>query len=524
VTAASAVTAFWIVALALIQFFWFPGHTILQSDTQIYLPMLERIWDPSLLGRDLVATRPHLTFTLYDEVALALRAVTGAGFETVLLAQQFAYRALAIAGLYLIARAFSIPPAKSLLVAGLVSLGAAIIGPAVLTVEYEPVPRAFALPFVLLSWGLLLAGRPVGAGIAASCGLAFHPPTAIGSWFVLLVLVTLRRDWRSAAALASGPVLLAASSLSRYATAEPAHMFGRLDDAVIAIQRMRAAYNWVSVWIGAWWPQYAWQAGAAAVALWRIRQRAPVPYVWFAVVLPLAGILSVPLSYLLLEGWQWSLVPQFQPARYLLFVTFFAMLNCALAGVLAAEKGRYAEACAFFVACLAVPREFTGSNLEGLRLVAVVLSALLAVTAAAVRTSVPLLTAAGLLPYVLLPTIGSVRLFPEIHKPEMAELVAWARSSTPKDAVFQFEGAGRSLLPGVFRARAQRAIWVDWKTGGQVNFQPRLAEIWHGRWRLSQAQQDWPQDIDYVVVERTDTPDGTGDLVYSNAGWAVYRQ
>jgi hypothetical protein len=60
--------------------YYFPGHTYLHQDTQIYVPMFERIWDPSVLAKDLSATRPHTTFTIYDETALALRYLTGQSF------------------------------------------------------------------------------------------------------------------------------------------------------------------------------------------------------------------------------------------------------------------------------------------------------------------------------------------------------------------------------------------------------------------------------------------------------------
>ena len=61
-----------IVALTLLGFFEFPGHTYLHSDTQIYVPMLEHTWDRSTFPGDLVATKPHLSYTLYDEIAIAL--------------------------------------------------------------------------------------------------------------------------------------------------------------------------------------------------------------------------------------------------------------------------------------------------------------------------------------------------------------------------------------------------------------------------------------------------------------------
>ena len=38
-----------IIALTFLSYFQFPGHTYLGSDTQIYVPMLEHIWEPSAL-------------------------------------------------------------------------------------------------------------------------------------------------------------------------------------------------------------------------------------------------------------------------------------------------------------------------------------------------------------------------------------------------------------------------------------------------------------------------------------------
>ena len=79
----AAVLSF-LLGLALLNFFWFPGHTYLQADTQIYIPLLEKLWDPSLYPRELVTSRPHLAYTIYDEVALVLRKVTHLPFRYVL--------------------------------------------------------------------------------------------------------------------------------------------------------------------------------------------------------------------------------------------------------------------------------------------------------------------------------------------------------------------------------------------------------------------------------------------------------
>ena len=61
-----------VAALTLLSYFQFPGHTYLQADTQIYIPILEHLWDPAVLADDLLVQKPHVSFTLYDEAAAAL--------------------------------------------------------------------------------------------------------------------------------------------------------------------------------------------------------------------------------------------------------------------------------------------------------------------------------------------------------------------------------------------------------------------------------------------------------------------
>src|SRR5262249_244082 len=96
-------TASFCLALALLTFFQFPGHTWLQQDTQIYAPILEHLRDPSLLRNEILVQQPHVAWSLYDEAALALRAITGLGFREVLALQQIATRALGVWGILLLA-------------------------------------------------------------------------------------------------------------------------------------------------------------------------------------------------------------------------------------------------------------------------------------------------------------------------------------------------------------------------------------------------------------------------------------
>ena len=117
-----------IVLLTLLGFFQFPGHTFLQADTQIYVPILEHFRDHTVFDRDLIARDPHVAFTIYDEVALGLRRITGLDFQAVLTAQQLVFRALGLLGIYLIATSMGLRARLALLVTAIFSLGATIGG------------------------------------------------------------------------------------------------------------------------------------------------------------------------------------------------------------------------------------------------------------------------------------------------------------------------------------------------------------------------------------------------------------
>ena len=97
--------------------------------------------------------------------------------------------------------------------------------------------------------------------------------------------------------------------------------------------------------------------------------------------------------------------------------------------------------------------------------------------------------------------------YPQLHTPELAQLSAWARANTGRDAVFVFPGANRSLAPGIFRSEALRAVYADWKGGGQVNYLKDLGEQWWFRWRQIRdfKPADLPQytasGISYVVLQ-----------------------
>ena len=497
------------LALALVTFFQFPGHTWLQQDTQIYAPILEHQWDPAALRKDLLSQQPQVAFTLYDEAARGLRVVSGMDFRVVLEIQQVLARALGIWGLYLMALAAG--SRRPFLVAMICALGATIIGPQVLTFEYEPSPRAIAIPLVMCALGLAARERYVAAAVAGAAAFLYHPPSALEFWVVFGLCLAWRRRAR--------PILPIAAAVAVMAVAAHGHapqpFFGRIPPFQEQLQRMRAAYNWISLWPRpVIWRHLALFAVVLA-AYGRLRREIPATLRAFALGLPILGILSMPLSWLLLERLRWTLIPQLQPMRALLFVALMAQFLTALAGARAALDRRFAESAAwFFAAYLA--------SLPALDARPVAVALLLALLAIFAARSAPVL---GLAAFVAIPLLGGVVNYPRLHTPALARLAAWARSSTPRDAVFLFPDAGHALDPGIFRAEALRAVYVDWKGGGQVNYSANFAAEWQRRWQLTMTPpadpaRDAALGIDYIVLREAHRLPGAA--AFENSSYAVY--
>jgi hypothetical protein len=452
------------VALALITFFLLPGHTWLQQDSQIYVPILEHERDPNVLRNDILVQRSHVAYTLYDEIAVALRGATGLGFREVLAAQQIATRALGIWGLMMLAGALGLGWPQAVAVAAICSLGARIAGPEVLTLEYEPTPRAFAVPLLVCAMGLAARRRWLASGIAVGAAMLYHVPTALP--VLAAGMLVMKRDrlvacWPVAAAFM---ILLAAAQGQQHHQ----QLFAALAPDQERLQRMRAAYVYVSTWPIMTIVRHVAVFAALAAVCARMRRKS-----WLLV--PVIGLLTMPLSWLLLEHWKWGMVPQIQPMRALLFGTLALQL---VAACLAMTAKRRWEAALWL--------------------------------ALAIAPSIPEL----------------LNRYPRLHTPELEQLSQWARFHSSKDAVFVFPDSGRSLAPGIFRSEALRAVYVDWKGGGQVNYLREFGEDWWFRWQQTVGRGFKPADmgrysalgIQYVVLPK---PMGDG-WVFQNASYVVY--
>jgi hypothetical protein len=539
-----------VALLTLLGYFVFPGHTYLQSDTQIYTPMLERLWNPALFANEPLALHPHLAFTIYDEVALALRRATGFDFRIILTLQQLLFRALGIFGVYLFARSLKLSGPMALLTAAAFSLGATIAGPAILTFEYEPVPRAFAVMLVFFAIGLAAEGWDLAAGAAGALAFLYHPPTSLPFWIVYGCLTLwptrpaiMSRRIMGLLPLAAAAVVLLVFSRLQPGVTEMQQFFGRIGPAQEKLQRLRAPYNWISLWDGYWIWQYLFLWLVSIAAFFRIRKFVPQDAQFFLLGLPLLGVASMPVSYFLLEQMRWIVAPQFQFARALLFVTAMAGIAATAAGIRAAQNRKAAESVAWFLLVFAIPVNARLLDLlSGLadpamrrRLaVAAALACCASLVAWIVSTRTDmraglLILAAVPIPFFLIPALGKVQNYPKSNTPELAELARWARSSTPRQSVFLFPDADRGLDPGIFRAEALRAVYVDWKTGGQVNFMKQFGEEWWKRWQMAMTVPFSPSmlpaysklGIDFVAVNPAHRIPGLIPA-FSNGVYIVY--
>jgi hypothetical protein len=540
-----------IVIYTLLGYFQFPGHTYLQSDTQIYVPILEHYWDDSVLRGDLVAQYPHVSFTIYDEVTLWLRRTLGMDTEHALALQQLVFRALGILGVFLISTGLGLSYKMALLVSAIFSLGATVMGPSILTFEYEPIPRGFAVPLVLLAIGLAGHGRCLGAGIAAAMAFLYQAPSGYTFWIVYFGLVlwpakpiVMRRRILGLIPLLLAVILMLILSRHQPGVREPQDFVGRISPFLEKIQRIRAPYNWVSLWPRQMFWHYLFLAGVCFGAFFRIKRFINKDLQVFVLGMTALGLLSLPASYVLLEVLKWDIVPQFQPMRAVMFITVFCCTLAATSGIYAARNLRRLEGLAWFAVAFAIPIDPQVLRIllprlddplirrRVLLMVALSTAAVIVVWADERRKkwSSPAWAALVVIPFFLLPAWGKIVNYPKLWSPELRSLAEWARTSTPKDAVFLFPDAGKQLYPGIFRATALRAVYTDWKTGGQVNFFPKLAEEWWRRWQLTMAQGFNSSKVDlyrslginYIVVQGANRVAKLRP-VYENHAYVVYR-
>ncbi len=531
-----------VAAFTWLEFVVFPGHTYLQAGTQLTVPMLERLVNPGFLSRDLVATHPTLEYTVYDEVTLFLHEGAGLSLKDALTAQQIASRAALILGVLLLALSAGMSESLALLIAACVNLGATLAGPHVMLVETECVPAAVAWALILLATGLLARAKPLLAGLAGGLALLYEPVIAAPFWLILIVALIVDRPLRrllrpSLTILAIFALLLANLSQLQPGIAEQQTLFQRLTPEYTALQQFRTPYEWVSLWSpGALWSYLAlWICGIWATArIWPALNRQAR---WLFVALPACGILSLPLSYLLLDHLRWSFVSRVQPARWLLFPLCLSSIACWIAGVHAARKRKVLESALWFVVPFALAMH--AEVLELLRPKAGVLEKLgivllLACIAGLVLRSTgnrrlrPISLVVPVIAMGLL-SIAMPRKASDPKRQHLAALAGWVERNTWGSSMFLFPDAGTSGDPGLFRALSQRPVWVDWNSGALVPCFESFAAAWWDRWQQTMQPGYSPQrlqanlalPIDYYVLSPANRLAGI-EPVFTNEDFLIY--
>ena len=286
-----------IAGIAFVTFFQFPGHTWVQQDTQIYAPILEHMWDPQALRQDLLVQRPHVSFTVYDETALALRRMTGLDFKTILAAEQIVTRALGVWGVYLMAGA-----GGSRHRPGAADRRCALARrqhrrPLGAHARIRAQSRAaspcrcccspLASPRTAATWA---------RGWPAPPRFCIHPPTVYPFWGVYFLLslwpakpAIMRRRLYGLIPLLCATLVLLAASRHQTGVGEAQIFFNRLTPEQETLQRMRSSYVWVSSWWRTWLPHYLVLYALVLAGYWRIRAKASFDLRVFLVGLPLVG-------------------------------------------------------------------------------------------------------------------------------------------------------------------------------------------------------------------------------------------
>ncbi|MBV8072298.1 MAG: hypothetical protein JO270_20520 [Acidobacteriaceae bacterium] len=551
-----------IAFLGLLVFTWlgfkfYPGHSYLRGATQLYVPILERLASPGYLSRDLVATHPNVTYTVYDEATLFLRQALRVDFAAALGAQQILFRFAWAAGVFLIARATGLNRLWSVVLSASVSLGAVLPGCSTALLDPEPVPRAFSLGLTFFALGLIADEKPLLAGLAAGTGLIYDARVAAPFWIILLLAFALDRRLRylvrpSLPILTVFALLLANLAQLQPGAAENQQLLERITPYAAMIQQTRTPWVWVSQWA----PEEIWHYLAilmigllASSQIWPKLNR---QMRWMFICLPVAGVLSVPLSYVLLERMRWAIIPQIEPAKSLAFTVAICVIACGLAGLMAARRARVWEAVAWFALVFLV--QIDVRILDALRLtnvsslsklaIALLLGGAFALIAAK-SASGPWQCSALLIPCVAMLVLPFAPRFHAGDDPQtrqipaaLSEVAAWAAANTWAGSVFAFPDAAKSTQPSVFRASAQRALWVDWESGAQILYTPSLTEIWWARWQEmmeppfspSHLQSLLSLPVDYYVLRRLDALAAGEDhhysgipAVFSNEEFVVYE-
>jgi hypothetical protein len=589
---------FYLILIVLLSVWCYPGASVCEEDTQIYLPLLLRAQDTSLLKNDLITQHPHTAFTLFDELVLFLSTFFGWSLPAALTALLLASRCLLFASFFLLFRVFGCVREVALALAGLMMLGGVIPGAQILIVEYEPVPRGLAFSLTLAGLALVTRRRVLGGTFLGCLGFLLHPTTTLPFWLGwLTVLRSAKREFSSnqrlgAAVLpTTAALLLTIVALGSSPGEQSRYFLSFIDKPWEVLLKSRTPYVFVSEWNRCDFYLLS-MAGLVLWFAWRRCQPVESQLLRsFVLVTVLWGSIMVPVSWVLLDQFKLAILPQLQPARALIFMVaftavfswvatwkglvadplklenhlwmisslFFALdrtLLLLLWPLLSLEilkhsllekasspdwrrwiQGSSLLAQLLFVALIAATKPCnlelfswtTAQEMSFVLALSLALGVLLARRSVSPGWAYPSLLILIVLLFVALPHVFKKPAGAR-DRSEIRELADWAKSATPVDAVFLLPDAGRDKATGVFRFYAGRAVFVDWKSGGQVNFSRSFAIEWGRRWddtmerplSLAKVRELAENGVDYLVTEKPHSIPSL-ELAYETRTFYVYR-
>ncbi|MGH9583799.1 MAG: hypothetical protein ACRD4O_12760, partial [Bryobacteraceae bacterium] len=258
---------------------------------------------------------------------------------------------------------------------------------------------------------------------------------------------------------------------------------------------------------------------------------------WFFLALSTAGLLSVPVSYIGLECLAWFPVAQIQPAQNLLFTAAIASIACAIAAMRAARARLIREAGLWLAVVFALAIDSSifdflrPESIRGAAAIVLCLALAFGLAALAARFGDSRWAPACFIAFIAA-VFAIPALLPRqvpIDRGPLAGLARWAHANTWGSSLFLFPDAGRSLEPGIFRARSRRGLWVDWKGGVLADYFEGAGAEWEQRWHQAAAgrftperlQKLLPLEIDYYVLKRKDKL-ANAVPVFQNSRYVVY--
>lgn len=541
---------FGLLAILIAGFFVYPGRHFLTSDTQIWTVMMEHNLHPDFLGKDLLAQHPHIGLSFYDEIVNGLRSATGLSMEQVMVGHQVVFRGVLLGAVYWLGFTLCQSRVLALWMAASLQMIYFIAGPTVCVMEVEPVPRGYSLALGLLAVAFIASGRKwlaawaLGAAMLFQAVVVYPMLLCMAGWTLFSReeggLLRRLRYWLPVVGMA-----LAVLTLSIAAQGGSGGMFAIVPEWLRNVQRMRASYNWVSLWPHALVGMHVVLGVVAGLSFLRLRRDGNEGLRWFLWGIPVVALCSIPVAWLMMERLHLMIAAQAQPARALAAMYALGVVALLSAGALASRKGKWVEcgcwllggyAMVFLDRTVTFSQQLTAGQPLYSQWLWVPALAIASAALLWLRPRKPAVASVLFLALMAAPfAIYRLQFHADVmaqdaRTPEVMALSAWAEKNTGRDDVFLFPGFERSTEPGVFRSVARRALYVDWKAGGQVNFDIEFARLWWERWNDAGKGKFDPRraahfarlGIDYLVVPATAALDGLTPL-YANGRFVVYR-